>query len=173
LKLEDAVVLIKNDRITNDRPGIWADLGAGSGLLTRALAICLGAGSKILAVDKKQGPAFPPPANKVVIDRLLLDFVSDALPFRDLHGIMMANSLHYVKDKPAFVEKIKPMLRPDGVILIVEYDASIAVPVWVPFPVDFGSLTKLFIHSGFASVKKLNQYPSAFGRMMYSAVISV
>ncbi len=54
LDLNDAVDLIKPAFARTRHAQTWADLGAGSGMFTRALASMLPKGSVIHAVDKKR-----------------------------------------------------------------------------------------------------------------------
>lgn len=102
-----------------------------------------------------------------------LDFVADALPLQDLNGILVANSLHYVRDKPALISKLANCLKPGGSFLIVEYDTDTPVRHWVPYPVSLRSLKQLFANAGYAAVQQLGERPSIFGRAkMYAALIS-
>lgn len=84
---------------------------------------------------------------------------------------MMANSLHYVKDKIKFLEKMKSHIHMDGCFLIIEYDTEVSNR-WVPYPISFLSLKKLFHDAGYSSVIRINEMPSAFNNRgnMYSAV---
>ena len=66
----------------------------------------------------------------------------------------MANSLHYVKNKTDLLKKIKTCLNANGCFLIVEYDME-AANRWVPYPISFSSLTKLFHDVGFSFVEKI------------------
>src|SRR5919109_898496 len=83
-------------------PGTWADLGAGEGAFTLALADLLPPGSVIYAIDKdanalreladsyrKRDPG---------IETRRADFPRE-LDLPPLDGVVMANSLHFVKDK--------------------------------------------------------------------------
>ena len=100
-----------------------------------------------------------------------MDFEKTTLPFENLDGILMANSLHYVKDKIMFIEKLKKNLNKNGCFLIVEYDMERS-NYWVPYPISFLSLKKLFNDIGFSSVTKINERPSAFNRAnLYSVMI--
>jgi SAM-dependent methyltransferase len=167
-----AVSLIQTPLLTRSHPTRWADLGAGSGLFTKALAGLLYAGSEIYAVDKKPASLFSDFSQDIILHRLTLDFVTDELPFNDLDGILMANSFHYVKEKELFIKKLEQTLKKTGMLIMIEYDSNIPAGNWVPYPVDFLNLKTLFMKAGFGTVEKLCEYPSVYGRKMYSAVIS-
>lgn len=122
-------------------------------------------------MDKKPTSVFSDFPQDVNLKQLALDFVRNELPFSGLDGILMANSFHYVKEKVAFIEKLKQALKKAGMLIMVEYDTSIPVGNWVPYPVDFSNLKTLFMKVGFGIVEKLSEYPSAYGRKMYSAII--
>jgi len=170
--LKDAIALLqhKHDRPTGSRR--WADLGCGSGLFTTALANLLPPDSIIYAVDKD------PSALKQIakspgqlIQPVQSDFIKNQLDLKDLDGILMANSLHYVNDKPAFIHKITGYLEKTGCILIVEYNTDKPVSTWVPFPISFQTLKKLLPEAGFPDVIKIQEQPSVFNRgTLYSAI---
>lgn len=169
MQLNDAVKLIQHP-IAKEKAA-YADLGCGNGLFTRALAQLLAPQSVIYAVDKNETALnnFSVHAN-VQLKKINIDFVKDELPFKNLSGILMANSLHYVEDKNAFLLKAKASLAPDGYFIIVEYDTDKANH-WVPYPVSFSSLHNVFEKINFHSVQKLQTYPSRYWRTMYSALI--
>lgn len=100
-----------------------------------------------------------------------MDFEKSTLPFDKLDVIIMDNSLHYVKNKIKFIEKMKNHLNKNGCFLNVEYDTEISNH-WVPYPINFLSLKKNFRNRVFSSVTKINERPSAFNRgNLYSAMI--
>ena len=132
MDLDTAINLIRTPLVNSPNPARWADLGAGSGLFTKALAGLLLPDSEIYAVDKKATPAFSNFPKSVHLHKLQLDFVLNDLPFDNLNGILMANSLHCVKDKTAFAEKLKAVLKSEGMLIVVEYDMDIPVLDWVP-----------------------------------------
>jgi ubiquinone/menaquinone biosynthesis C-methylase UbiE len=104
----------------------------GAGLFTYALANLLTTGSTIYAWDKGNTPLSPlPNPHQVNIKPGRLDFIAEELPVSGLDGILMANSLHYVQDKPAFLEKVSKHLQENGAFLIVEYE-TIRANSWVP-----------------------------------------
>lgn len=167
----EATVLINHPSIGGKEKQSWADLGCGSGLFTKTLASLLPASSVIYAIDTQ--PSIEPMslANKTKIEVIKADFVNDVLPLPTLDGILMANSLHYVKDKHSFLSSLLPKLATDPQFLIVEYDTTNANR-WVPYPIDFSSLKKLFASFGFTSIIKLNERSSIYNAAkMYSAMI--
>lgn len=172
MQLQDAINLIQNKNINTETKSVWADLGCGSGLFTNALASLLADESTIYAVDKNLSSFHKDSSLKsILIKPVELNFERTPLPFNNLDGILMANSLHYVKNKKDFFEKIKTCLNANGCFLIVEYDMEIANH-WVPYPTSFLSLKKLFHDVGFSFVEKISERPSAFNRgNLYSAIV--
>src|SRR5688572_27034876 len=88
--------------------GVWADLGAGEGAFTLALAELLDAGSTIHAIDRDAGALEVLSSRYARLERRLgraprlkthvADFTKDP-GLTDLDGVVMANSLHFMKDK--------------------------------------------------------------------------
>lgn len=175
MEISEAISLLQNGHFSQQSPAQWTDLGCGSGLFTFALAQLLSAGSTIYAVDKDPvnfGAWLQPEG--VQIRSLQLDFEMDELPFQNLDGILMANSLHYVRDRPLLLRKLTGVLKPRGSFLIVEYDTDTPVQQWVPYPVSFGSLKRLFEDASYTTIHKLGDRPSVFGRArMYAALVSL
>jgi SAM-dependent methyltransferase len=172
MQLKEAVTLIRTDQIKNDLPQIWADLGCGAGLFTRALSGILYEQSTVYAVDKNMS-SFKTTSifDKINIRQLESDFVTDILDIRNLDGILMANTFHFVRDKNAFLEKIKSYFKDQPLFLIVEYDLD-SPNGWVPYPMNFISLNKFFTGAGFDSIIKISERPSIYHRAnIYSAVI--
>jgi len=168
-----ALALIDNPPIRHlTQPTRWADLGCGSGLFTLTLAGLLQPESIIYAVDRHPAIDQQMTANQVSIQPQKNDFVKKDLGLRDLDGILMANSFHYVKDKPALLKTLKAILRPTHFFLIVEYDRTKPVPVWVPYPLGLAALQSLFHAAGYQTITCLGQMPSAFGGSnLYGAII--
>lgn len=173
MELQDAITLIGQAQFTTTSPGTWADLGCGSGLFTYALANLLPAGSIVHAWDKTNKPLTPlSNPRHITIQQAQLDFLKDELPVLQLDGILMANSLHYVADKPAFIHRAGAHLTPQGAFLIVEYDTTKSSP-WVPYPITFPALQTLLYQAGFTSARKLGERPSRYrSGNMYAALFT-
>ncbi len=172
MTIQEATDLIRHDHITSLTKNVWADLGCGSGIFTHALANLLNDDSLIYAVDKNISSFKKRPFSKsVTIKPIELNFETGTLPFDNMDGILMANSLHFVKDKKSLLEKIKKSLNDNGFFLLVEYDTDIS-NFWVPYPVSFLSLKQIFNDVGYDSVIKINEMPSRFNKAnLYAAII--
>lgn len=154
--------------------GAWADLGSGSGAFTLALAELIGSEGKIYSIDKEQGALrqqeqmmramFP-----VMIVQYIVANFTRQLDLPPLDGIVMANSLHYVRKKEPFLQQIRAYLRPGGRLLLVEYNADRGNP-WVPYPLSYNTWAKLADQNGFTRTQLLATVPSRFLDEMYSAV---
>lgn len=153
----------------------WADLGAGSGAFTLALRELLGLSADIYAVDRDRGRlAELERAYRVrfgASEHLHLipaDFTRDLqLPLLD--GLLMANSLHFFRDKEKVLRHVSSFLKPGGALLLVEYNTDRGNP-WVPHPLSFETFRELAPHAGFSQPQLLAKHPSSFLREFYSAV---
>lgn len=157
-----------------EQGGVWADLGSGEGAFTLALADLLGPGAHIYSVDRDRSALrvqaqdmrarFP----GVQVDFLNDDFTrSLALPALD--GIVMANSLHFVRSKDAVLKQIRGYLRAGGRLLLVEYNTDKGNP-WVPYPFSYSSWEQLAQRNGFTQTRLLERRPSRFLNEMYAAL---
>jgi ubiquinone/menaquinone biosynthesis C-methylase UbiE len=155
--------------------GTWADLGAGSGAFTLALRELIGPDAIIYAVDKDRTrpneleeayrARFGDSKNLQV---LAADF-SRSLDLPTLHGILMANSLHFFKDKEKILRHVRTILKPGGILLLVEYNVDTGNP-WVPYPLSFESFRALAPRAGFSEPRLLAKRPSSFLQEFYSAI---
>ena len=171
MKGSDATTLIRAGMPDKIKNTTWADLGCGSGIFTNALATLMGEVGKIYAVDKENQDLRIESAGKIKIEFIKLDFINDALPFSIVDGILMANAFHYVKDKPAFIEKLKKHLKANGQLIIVEYD-TVKQNRWVPYPISFEILIQTFSAAGFTYIKKIGERNSVYrSEKIYAAVI--
>lgn len=148
----------------------WLELGAGGGIFTQALAQILPAGSTIYATDLR--PQRIPSTEAVEIYSQQLDFLKDDLPFEGIDAVLMANSLHYVPHKSAFLQKLQPCFQSVGQLIIVEYDTQRGNH-WVPYPIGFSELELQAKTWGFTSIMKLGERTSVYQNgKMYAAHIS-
>jgi len=172
MKIEEAIELITQLRIESGEPQLWADLGCGSGLFSRALASLLPQQSRILCIDKAVPGWEASETNSVESEFIKADFSRYEFENGKFDGFMMANSLHYIKNKPALISRLVTALRPNGKIVIVEYDSDTA-NFWVPFPIPYDRLKSLFQNLNINKVAKIGERPSRFGRTMYCCEISL
>jgi ubiquinone/menaquinone biosynthesis C-methylase UbiE len=154
--------------------GIWADFGAGTGAFTLALRELVGPHANIYAVDKDSRgfrelerahrEKFSTSQN---VHTVRADF-SGALSLPPLDGIVMANSLHYFKDKEKTLRHVRSFLKLNGVLLLVEYDVD-SGNMWVPYPLSFDTYRTLAPRAGFSEPTLLETAPSRFLKGFYSA----
>ncbi len=104
----------------------------------------------------------------VRVTPLVADF-THPMGLPPLDGIVMANSLHFVRDKLAVLRQVRDSLRPAGRLVLVEYEADHGNP-WVPYPLTFRSWATLAATAGFRETRQLGSVPSRFLGSIYSAV---
>src|SRR3990170_3571024 len=107
MTLSEAIAFLTPCKVDDQSPSVWTDLGCGTGLFTYALAALLARESRIYAIDKQTGFVQRQNNKQVEINPYRVDFVNQELPFSAVSGIMMANALHYVKNKGSFISKMK------------------------------------------------------------------
>lgn len=155
--------------------GTWADFGAGSGAFTLALRELVGPHASIYAVDKDarslrdlekaHREKFTTSQN---VHPLRADFTG-ALSLPPLDGIVMANSLHFFRDKAKVLRHVRSFLKLNGALLLVEYNVDSGNP-WVPYPLSFETYCELAPQAGFREPELLATHPSRFLKGFYSAV---
>jgi SAM-dependent methyltransferase len=101
------------------------------------------------------------------IETLVADFTRP-LGLSGLDGVVMANSLHFVKDKAPVLASVFTMLRPGGTLIVVEYETDRGNP-WVPHPFSFATWTRMANDAGFGPTHLLHRHPSQYFGSMYSA----
>lgn len=143
-------------------PGeVWADLGAGTGNFTWALAELLGPEARIYALDRDARAVAAqerrlrddPPAATVLPRQA---DVLRSLDLPPLDGILAANLLHFVRDQPGLLRRLRAALRPGGRLLVVEYEQALPLP-WVPHPLPFARLDGLVREAGFTGLAQVGQ----------------
>jgi ubiquinone/menaquinone biosynthesis C-methylase UbiE len=170
-----------NDHVNLLRPadlsqgGTYADFGAGGGAFTFALRELVGLDATIYAVDKDRSALrelensyrlrFNTTSNLILLPN---DF-SRPLDLPPLDGIVMANSLHFFKDKEKILRYVRDFLKPNGALLIIEYNVD-SGNIWVPHPLTFETYRSLAPHAGFTEPRLLAEASSRFLKGFYSAV---
>ena len=157
--------------------GVWADLGAGSGVFARALSELLGPAGVVIAVDRdvralgRLGTTRDLYLSQPVGGEIRLYHADFRRPLElpPLDGLLLANSLHFVPRQAPVLRQLVSYLRPQGQVLVVEYDEQRASP-WNPYPVPPGRFKELAAAAGLGAVKELARRPSRFGgRELYTA----
>jgi ubiquinone/menaquinone biosynthesis C-methylase UbiE len=158
--------------------GLWADFGAGTGAFTLALRKLVGPEAEIYALDRDRSRlgklerahrsrfGSHPQAERQ-LHLVHADF-TQALDLPPFDGILMANSLHFYKDKERLLRHIRSFLKPEGLFLLVEYNADAGNP-WVPHPLSFETFRSLALRAGYSRPQLLATIPSSFLRQFYSA----
>ena len=168
----DHVFLLRKG--VSEQGGIWADLGSGTGAFTLALAELIGTTGRIYSVDKDAGAlrqqeramrTFMPTMNVTYLNN---DFTRP-LDLPPLDGVVMANSLHYVRQKDGQLQRVYHYLRPGGRLLLVEYNVDRG-NMWVPYPLSYETWSTLAQLNGFVETRLLERRPSSFLKEMYSAM---
>jgi SAM-dependent methyltransferase len=152
----------------------WADLGAGTGTFTRALAALLGPDAHLYAVDADERALR---GIRAWADRIpgapavhlhAADFTR-RLPLPPLDGIVVANALHFVRNQPETVALAASYLRPGGRLVVIEYQDRPASR-WVPYPVSSARFGELAADAGLSPPRVAARRPSAYGGEMYVAM---
>ncbi len=167
MNLAEATSLITQSGLPG---GIWADLGAGSGLFSAALAQLLPDGSTIYAIDRASPEKIVHPIPLgIQVKFIQQDFEKMPLDIEGLSGILMANSLHYVSNKETLLARLAAQMQSAAVFIFVEYETQQANP-WVPYPIPFQELTRLLKSVGFVRSTYLGDRPSVYrSGKMYAA----
>ncbi len=171
MTVDDAAKLIAGARV-NGKAETWADLGCGDGTFTLALASILPRASVVHAIDRDRSALqqIPRSYEGTSIVTHEGDFTSQPWPFSELDGVLLANSLHYVRDQATLIRDCQRNMKPFGRFLIVEYDTDKGNP-WVPYPVSVASLERLFAGAGYSSIQMLGTRRSIYQRARIYAVL--
>jgi SAM-dependent methyltransferase len=170
----DHVALLRPGIVRTVEGAVWADLGAGDGAFTLALAELLGPGATIIAIDRDRRAGERaagevarryPTVSAVPI---VADF-TEPLDLPPLDGIVMANALHFVRRKEMLLPRLRAYLKPHGRFLLVEYNTDHGNH-WVPYPLSHPTWAALARRAGFTRVELLGRVPSRFLGEIYSSL---
>jgi len=154
----------------------WADLGAGTGTFTAALARLLGPSGTVYAVEQDstatralEALAHKREAECSSIVVMHGDFTKP-LELPPLDGALLANSLHFVDSgaQADVLRRVANGLVSDGALVVVEYDNR-PPSRWVPFPVSLGRLATLTTEAQLGVPEAIGRHRSIFGGGMYAA----
>ena len=156
----------------------WLELGAGKGAFTLALVDLLGGAANVVALDRDQhaleqleeaARRFP----SARMQTLIADFTKPlAVEPASFDGVLMANSLHFVRDKEPVLRAAIDVLRPGGRFVLVEYGADRG-NAWVPWPIGYGRWKQLAAEIGLVDTRRIGEVPSRFLGSIYAAVSRV
>ncbi|MEP6764714.1 MAG: class I SAM-dependent methyltransferase [Gemmatimonadaceae bacterium] len=174
-----AIALIR-DGIPH-KGGAWADLGAGSGTFTMALARLLGRAGTVHAVERDANALLQLEQNAKAsryrnsgfanVIGMHADFTATIeLPLLD--GVLIANALHFVPyaQHVPLLRAFSARLTSAGRIVLVEYDRDRAHQ-YNPFPISATMLPGLAAQAGLREPIFHARTPSAFGGDLYCASI--
>ena len=177
MRLGEAVAFIRPS--VGPGPGAWADLGAGTGTFTEALAVILGQAGSVVAVDRdpsvvavleqlaemdaSRAPITAAQGDIATVHRI------ESLRAREFDGVLLANVLHYFETPEDVLRNVHGLVKASGRVVVVEYDRRRA-NAWVPYPLPFERLRLVLEMTGFASLELVNRRSSAFQGDMYCAV---
>jgi len=179
MNIADAVEMIRD--AVGVSGGVWADLGAGTGTFTRALTEVLGAGSTVYAVDgdaravRALRELSSSSSGDVLVTAVHADFTRPLeLPGLErgraqLDGILLANALHFVRDAERVLSGLVTQLRPEGRVVVVEYDRR-AASQWVPYPISASRWPRLAESAGLTEPTITATRPSSYAGILYTGV---
>lgn len=154
--------------------GVWAEFGSGRGAFTLALAELLGPGGVIYSIDRNRGALrtqekavrqrFP----HIELHLLHADFTKP-LELPPLDGVLMANSLHFQRDRLDVLRSVRSYLKPGGRLVVVEYNLTRGNYA-VPYPVPYAEFVELTERAAYISTCMLATRPSSTMGEIYAAL---
>jgi tRNA A58 N-methylase Trm61 len=157
----------------------WADLGAGTGTFTLALARLIGPAGAVYAVDRDASAVHALEALATDPEEGAAPIVvrpgdlTEPLDVPPLDGVLLANALHFVdaRVQAEVLRHIAVRLASTGRIVVVEYENR-SPSRWVPFPISLTRLTDLAREAKLGVPQAIGWRRSAFGGTMYAARVA-
>jgi len=167
--------LLLTPALAAEEGGLWADLGCGDGIFTFLLDELLTPGSHLYAVDRDRLALerVTQRAGTLILSSTLTALHADftrPLHLPPLDGILLANSLHFVKEKQPVVDSLLTRLKPKGKLVVVEYNTRQGNYA-VPHPLDETDFLKLVEAAGLSEAQIVARAPSTFLGEMFTGVI--
>jgi len=113
MKQQEAIDLIRKGIPKNAIPQLRADVACGSGTFTGALAHLLPKGSHVYAIDSMEHYLPRSLGDTVSVSFVKADFEQANFNFSNFDGILMANALHYIKNKQLLIDRLAKYLSAD------------------------------------------------------------
>jgi ubiquinone/menaquinone biosynthesis C-methylase UbiE len=151
--------------------GIWADIGAGTGLFTMALMHIMEEGT-IIAVDKSPHALYSIKASSQIHFQVMEGDFNQPLQLPLMDGILMANALHYANDHITVLENVLASLREGGRFVLIEYDTEVPNGPWVPNPVSMKLFRNLCKQVGLSDPELIGERQSIYQDGTMYAVVS-
>jgi ubiquinone/menaquinone biosynthesis C-methylase UbiE len=157
---------------------IWADLGAGSGTFSEALAELLGKTGKVFAVERdaralrelrRAAAQSGGVIEAVEGDLLELDAIP-ALQHMRLNGALFANVLHFFAAPHEILTSVRRFLRPEASVVVIEYDRRSASR-WVPYPLSLQQLSGVAQKAGLTPPAEVGRRASRYQGDLYCAAL--
>jgi SAM-dependent methyltransferase len=170
MTLQEAIAFIRP--AVQPATGVWADLGAGTGLFSQALLDILKEG-KVIAVDKSPHALYKIiPSGIIAFEIVEADF-EQPLFLPSLDGIIMANSLHYANEHLEVLRNVLGRLKKESLFILIEYDTDMPRKPWIPNPISFSSFKKLCSVIGLKDPVEKGRRGSVYGdNEIYLAITS-
>ncbi|HEY0672561.1 MAG TPA: methyltransferase domain-containing protein [Longimicrobiales bacterium] len=153
---------------------LWADLGAGEGTFSRALAELVGARGRVIAVERdaravRELRALRLSARIDVVagDIRELNAIA-ALQDIQLDGALFANVLHFIEDPAGVLLQLRRYMKPGSAVLVVEYDRR-GASRWVPYPLPVAQLQVLTRAVGLTAPVVVGRRKSRYQGELYCA----
>src|SRR5829696_3586932 len=157
------------------KPGMSvADVGAGNGELTAALAAVVGTNGRVYAndLDLEQVRATVS-AGRLSNVRLVQSQADDArLPENCCDAIVVRRVYHHLTDPAAINASLMRALRPGGALAVIDFPPLVSWLWALDHGVDVRRVTEEVVASGFHVVKVIEDWPGRGPLRSYCAVFS-
>ena len=119
----------------SDSNPVLLDVGAGTGISSRALARALGGAWRIVGIEPSADMRETAIRDSVELGHVeFVDGTAEALPSRDgdTSAVTVAQALHWF-DRPAFYREVGRVLSPAGILVVLFNDRDGAAPIFQAF----------------------------------------